>query len=175
MAYEYARRKASLVIVARRESRLCEVAEKARRLGSPDVLLFCADVSDKDACKKFVDEAITHFARLDHLVNNAGIASICPFERAKEFKNFTHVMQVIKSIPLMSTEPCAKAIVDGACQGKRYVTEPQFYRVLILLKFFCPELFDWFYRNIHLARLKHMQMTSSSNHESHSLDYTIVE
>ncbi|XP_057484947.1 11-beta-hydroxysteroid dehydrogenase 1A-like [Actinidia eriantha] len=92
LVYEYAKRGASLVIVARRENRLQKVAETARGLGSPDVLYVCADVSNVHDCKRFVDEAINHFGRLDHLVNNAGIISVCKIEDAMDFNKFVPVM-----------------------------------------------------------------------------------
>ena len=63
MAYEYAKKGAYLVIVARRKQKLMEVAGRARRLGSPDVLVACADVSSADNCKRFVEDAINHFGR----------------------------------------------------------------------------------------------------------------
>lgn len=63
IAYEYARRSACLVLVARREERLRAVADKARKLGSPDVIFICADVSVLDDCKRFVNESINHFGR----------------------------------------------------------------------------------------------------------------
>lgn len=63
MAYEYARRGAYLVIVARREDLLKNVAEKALKLGSPDVYPICADVVNVEDCKRSVDEAVRHFGR----------------------------------------------------------------------------------------------------------------
>lgn len=63
MAYEYAKKRASLVIVARRKQQLLEVARRAHGLGSPDVLVVCADVSSVDDCKRFIEEAINHFGR----------------------------------------------------------------------------------------------------------------
>ncbi|PWA65236.1 glucose/ribitol dehydrogenase [Artemisia annua] len=77
MAYEYAKRGARLAIIAREkpESRLKQVADTARGLGSPDVLFIYADVSKVEECRKFVDDTIKHFGQLDHLVCNAGIGS----------------------------------------------------------------------------------------------------
>lgn len=65
MSYEYARRGASLVIVARREKQLMEVAKKARELGSPHVVPVCADVLNAHDCKRSVEEAIKHFGRCE--------------------------------------------------------------------------------------------------------------
>ncbi|KAM7272678.1 hypothetical protein ACFE04_027341 [Oxalis oulophora] len=76
LAYEYAKRGARLALVARREERLQAVASKACSVGSSDVIVITADVSKVQDCKRFVDETINHFGRLDHLVNNAGIASL---------------------------------------------------------------------------------------------------
>lgn len=63
LAYEYARRGACLALVARRERRLVEVANRAYQLGSPDVIVIRADVSKVKDCKRFVDETVSHFGR----------------------------------------------------------------------------------------------------------------
>ncbi|XP_026408337.1 11-beta-hydroxysteroid dehydrogenase 1B-like [Papaver somniferum] len=94
LVYEYARRKALLVIVARRTNLLEEVAKKAREFGSPDVLVVCADVTKVDDCERFIEETINYFGRLDHLVNNAGITSVCPFKEVKNILNFAPIMDV---------------------------------------------------------------------------------
>ncbi|XP_042483368.1 11-beta-hydroxysteroid dehydrogenase A-like [Macadamia integrifolia] len=94
LAYEYAKNGAYLVLVARREESLRKVAEKASHLGSPDVLVVAADVSLVDQCKRFIDEAVNHFGRLDHLVCNAGIGSYCALEDIPDVTNFLPVMDV---------------------------------------------------------------------------------
>ncbi|KAL3526629.1 hypothetical protein ACH5RR_011285 [Cinchona calisaya] len=94
LTYEYAKRGACLVIIARRESLLNKVAEKARQLGSPDVVPICADVLKVDDCKRFVEEAVSHFGRLDHVYNNAGISSMCPIQDATDITKLASVMDV---------------------------------------------------------------------------------
>ncbi|KAM7503292.1 hypothetical protein LguiB_002196 [Lonicera macranthoides] len=247
LAYEYAKEGACLVLVARREGKLGEVAEKARGLGSPQVLVVCGDVSNINDCKRFIDQTIDHFGRLDHLVNNAGIggynsidvdvtkfapimdinfwgsvypthfaiphlkkskgnivvnsssaallhppsagfyvaskAALISFYEAMRVelapqgvrvtivtlgfidsemvkgKHFTkegdlrvntiHGDAIANAFPVMSTEPCAKAILEGTCKGERYISEPQIVRVLLLLKFLCPELTDFYYTKLY--------------------------
>ncbi|KAF2302674.1 hypothetical protein GH714_000706 [Hevea brasiliensis] len=73
ISYEYAKRGACLVLVDIKEDRLGAVVEKARNLGSPDVIAVGADVSKVEDSERFVRVAVDHFGRLDHLVNNAGI------------------------------------------------------------------------------------------------------
>ncbi|KAI3852404.1 hypothetical protein MKX03_018884 [Papaver bracteatum] len=250
LVYEYARRKARLVIVARRKNLLEEVANKARQFGSPDVLVVCADVTKVDDCERFIEETINYFGRLDHLVNNAGIVSLCSFKEAKNILNFapiidvsfwgsvypTHfaiphlqkskarivvmasvggwlptsrlcfydaskaalinfydtlrvelqpdgvkitiaspgvtdlemtqgkilskegVMQVDKesmddmietfllgTMPVISSELCAKRIVNGACRGDGSITEPAYFGAFYLVKVFCPEMYHWIF------------------------------
>ncbi|XP_073131082.1 11-beta-hydroxysteroid dehydrogenase-like [Henckelia pumila] len=251
LAYEYAKREALLVIVARREQLLQKVAEKARGIGSPDVLVICGDVSDFNDCRRFIDEAINHFGRLDHLVNNAGIGSIFMVNEGIDITKFAPVMDinfwgsiypshfaiphlkktngtiivnastaayfnlprsgfysasksavtsfyeslraelgpeikitivtlgyvesemtlgkqmskegemkhnqeikdlVFECFPVMSTEPCAKAIVKGACRGDRWITEPQFMRPFIAFNFFFPELVQWHFKKFYLGK-----------------------
>lgn len=92
LAYEYARRGACLALAARREERLRAVADKARMLGSPDVIVISTDISKVEDCEGFITEAVNHFGRLDHLVNNAGIAQIDMFEHCKEISDCVILM-----------------------------------------------------------------------------------
>ncbi|XP_068656056.1 11-beta-hydroxysteroid dehydrogenase A-like [Aristolochia californica] len=250
IAYQYAKKKASLALVARRENRLHEVAERARSLGSPDVLVLSADVAKSEDCKRFVQETMDHFGRLDHLVNNAGIGAVCMFEDAIDLTNFTPVMDVnfwgaiypthfaiphlkksrgrvvvnassagwlpmprtsfynaskaatisfyetlrvefgpdikitivtpgwiesemtqgtflskegeiivdqemrdvqVGLSPVGYAEGCAKAIVNSACRGERYVTQPAWFRVLYLYRVFCPEVIEWVFRMLYIT------------------------
>ncbi|KAL3642022.1 Polycomb protein sop-2 [Castilleja foliolosa] len=92
LAYEYAKHGACLVLAARREGSLREVAERARDLGSPDVIIVQADVSKVDDCRRVVDQTMNHFGRLDHLVNNAGVTSIAMLEEIHDVNDFRAVM-----------------------------------------------------------------------------------
>ncbi|OMO84217.1 Short-chain dehydrogenase/reductase SDR [Corchorus capsularis] len=94
ISYEYARRRARLVLVDIRGDRLGRVVRNVKNLGSPDVIAIAADVSKVEDCKRFVDETIKHFGQLDHLVNNAGIARIKLFEEDESVSEFPRVMDV---------------------------------------------------------------------------------
>ncbi|MCD7464128.1 Polycomb protein sop-2 [Datura stramonium] len=94
LAYEYARRGACLTLAARRERSLNEVAERARELGSPDVLTVHADISKAHDCRRIVDQTMSHFGRLDHLVNNAGVHAITLFEDTEDVTDFKSVMDI---------------------------------------------------------------------------------
>ena len=67
LAYEYAKRGACLVLAARRERSLQEVADTARYLGSPEVIVVRADVSKVDDCRRVVDQTMSHFGRCNYI------------------------------------------------------------------------------------------------------------
>ncbi|XVF08666.1 hypothetical protein REPUB_Repub07fG0022400 [Reevesia pubescens] len=92
LAYEYARKGARLALVARREDRLCAVADKSRRLGSPNVVVIPADVSNPEDCKMFIDKAVNYFGRLDHLASNAAIIKLLMFEDMTQISEFAPIM-----------------------------------------------------------------------------------
>uniref|UniRef100_A0A9I9CEF6 11-beta-hydroxysteroid dehydrogenase 1B-like n=1 Tax=Cucumis melo TaxID=3656 RepID=A0A9I9CEF6_CUCME len=94
LAYEYAKRGAYLALVARRENRLREVAAVAQYLGSPYALVIPADISKIEDCKRCIQTTVTHFRRLDHLVNNAGVSSVNLFEEYDNLQNAVPVMDV---------------------------------------------------------------------------------
>jgi len=72
MALEFARHKARLVLTARNESALSELAEECRALGSM-VLIVVADVSDPKAVIGLANDAFIFGGQIDVWVNNAGV------------------------------------------------------------------------------------------------------
>lgn len=65
LAYQYALNRASLALVARRESSLRHVADRALELGARDVVVLPGDVSAPDDCDRFVRTAISHYDRCE--------------------------------------------------------------------------------------------------------------
>nr|XP_043606588.1 11-beta-hydroxysteroid dehydrogenase 1A-like isoform X2 [Erigeron canadensis] len=125
LTYEYARRGARLAIVStnKPESPLKKVADKARLLGSPDVLFMFADVSKVDECRMFIDGTIKHFGHLDHLVCNAGIGPV--YSTDMDVTKFGPVMDVNFwgsvypthfAIPHLK-KTNGKIIVNSSCAG----------------------------------------------------------
>ncbi|KAK1408719.1 hypothetical protein QVD17_40726 [Tagetes erecta] len=242
MAYEYAKLGAYLAIIATRkpESRLEQVANKARELGSPDVLFMFADVSKIEECHMFVDNTIRHFGRLDHLVCNAGIGPLysinndltkfapiidinfwgsvytthfaiphlmktkgkiivnasaagllnppggglynaskgalinffetlryevspmititiltlgfieTDFITVKYSNNGVgpHLRNDLRDVlPTMGAEACTKAIIDGVRKGVTSITEPRFFKTVVLVKLFFPQLHYLFFNS----------------------------
>ncbi|GAB2289374.1 hypothetical protein Dimus_023681 [Dionaea muscipula] len=250
VAYEYAKRGACLVLAARREKGLRQVADTCLDLGSPDVIVVPSDVANYDDCRIMVDAAVRHFGRLDHLVNNAGISTVSMLEDYDHVNKARPIMDVnfwgsvyttwfaiphlrntrgkiiamsssaawlpaprmsiynaskaallqlyetlrvelgpeikitiatpgfieseltkgkflskegpmtvdqemrdvqVNVIPVGSAEGCAKSIVDGACRGDRYVTDPAWFRITYYWQVFCPDLVEWAYRLLYLG------------------------
>ncbi|CAH8267755.1 unnamed protein product [Arabidopsis lyrata] len=94
VAYEYAKKGAYLALVARRRDRLEIVAETSRQLGSGNVITIPGDVSNVEDCKKFIDETIRHFGKLDHLINNAGIFQTVLFEDFTQIQDANPIMDI---------------------------------------------------------------------------------
>lgn len=57
-------------------------------------------------------------------------------------------------LPIMRAGAAAKAIVDAVCRGQRYVTEPKWYRILMLFKYLCPELIELHFRKSEFGKVK---------------------
>ncbi|XP_047314636.1 11-beta-hydroxysteroid dehydrogenase A-like [Impatiens glandulifera] len=91
VAYEYAIRGAYLVLAARREKSLRQVADVAILMGSPGVISVPTDLSKVEDCDRLINEAIKQFGRVDHLVNCAGVTPVCLFD---EIPDMTKVAQV---------------------------------------------------------------------------------
>jgi NADP-dependent 3-hydroxy acid dehydrogenase YdfG len=65
---------AKVAVVARREDRLKDLAGEIEAAGG-EVLVLPADVTDEGEAAKAVEDAVSHFGRLDILVNSAGESS----------------------------------------------------------------------------------------------------
>lgn len=82
-ALEFARRGANVVLAARREERLHDVAERVRRIGA-DALVVPCDVARRDDIQMLVRQTLERFGRIDVLVNNAGFGFSGTIEETPE-------------------------------------------------------------------------------------------
>ena len=69
---EFAKNKARLVLAARSEEKMAEIAGELA--SQAEVIYVRTDVSVEDDCRKLMEAAVSHFGRIDILVNNAGIS-----------------------------------------------------------------------------------------------------
>ncbi|MGQ0794780.1 MAG: SDR family NAD(P)-dependent oxidoreductase [Nitrosopumilaceae archaeon] len=72
-AMEFAKRKSSIVLVARRKENLDSISEKLVRYGS-NILVCQCDVSNRNEVDQMSKTVLDKFGKIDILVNNAGFA-----------------------------------------------------------------------------------------------------
>lgn len=77
-ALKFAERGARLVLIARRERALDELAEQCRRLGG-QARVAALDVTDGDALQRAVDDALASHGRIDAWINNASMLMVGKF------------------------------------------------------------------------------------------------
>ncbi|XP_004299863.1 PREDICTED: 11-beta-hydroxysteroid dehydrogenase-like 5 [Fragaria vesca subsp. vesca] len=94
IAYEYAKRRAQLVLVARRDTRLRGIAENARFLGAKHVLIIAADVVKEEDCRRFINETINIYGRVDHLVNTVSLGHTFSFEEVTDTSVFPQLLDI---------------------------------------------------------------------------------
>ncbi|KAG6521703.1 11-beta-hydroxysteroid dehydrogenase A-like [Zingiber officinale] len=135
LAYEYAKRGASMALVARRTHALQAVADNARKHGAPDILVITADVSSSDESKKVVEQTIARFGQLDHLVANAGVWSTCLLEEVTNIAAFKQLTDVnfwgsvyptFYAIPYLKKSR-GKIIVNASIAGRIPTARMTFY------------------------------------------------
>ncbi|HUF17265.1 MAG TPA: SDR family oxidoreductase, partial [Thermoanaerobaculia bacterium] len=112
-ALELARRGANLVLAARREPHLAEVADECRRSG-----VRCAavptDVANREACHHLIQRASEELGSVDALVNNAGFAV---FDRAEEARP-EDLIEMMET-NYMGAVQCTQAVLPQMLERKR--------------------------------------------------------
>lgn len=81
-ALVFARHGSTVVLCARRDSILKEVADEARHAGATEAVAVPTDVTDEDAVKDLARQAIEAMGRIDVWVNNAAVTMFAGFEEA---------------------------------------------------------------------------------------------
>src|SRR5690606_20836478 len=102
---------ATLVLAARREERLHELALELRA-GGTNVLVRRTDVRVPEECQALVDAAAGEFGRVDVLVNNAGIGGSVPASRETP-DSFRNVIDVNLNGSCWMAQACARMMPAG--------------------------------------------------------------
>ncbi|RKN39927.1 SDR family oxidoreductase [Micromonospora endolithica] len=91
-AYALARRGTAVVLAARSEPALHEVAQRCRELGGR-ALVVPTDVTDPTAVERLADRAVAEFGRIDAWVNNAAVSAVGLFDEIP-VAEFRRVLEV---------------------------------------------------------------------------------
>lgn len=91
-AYALARRGAAVVLAARSEPALRQVAQRCRELGGR-ALVVPTDVTDLESVQRLADRAAAEFGRIDAWVNNAAVGAVGLFDEipVAEFRRVVEV------------------------------------------------------------------------------------
>lgn len=84
---------AKLVLTARREDKLRELAAQIKDKTGKGVLTVAFDIASEEGCKDAVSRAIAEYGRIDVLINNAGIGIPTPDLAAVESSALTGQME----------------------------------------------------------------------------------
>jgi short-subunit dehydrogenase len=82
-----------LVLAARDEARLHEVAAECRSAGA-EALVVRADVAEPSDCERIVAECVARFGAVDVLVHNAGISMWSRFDEVEDLSIYETLMRV---------------------------------------------------------------------------------
>lgn len=94
LARNFAKKGASLALIARNQDTLSEVAKECSDLGSPKVETFPCDLTNDADIKTAMQSAIEKFGRLDVLVLNAGRSQGCYFEEIKDVESINYMFKI---------------------------------------------------------------------------------
>lgn len=126
LAVELARQRGRLVLVARRENRLVEAAQRVRDLGGQAVTV-TGDITEAGVRQQALDTAAAEFGGLDCLLNNAGVGAIGPFEaadaaqlrRIMEVNFFAAAELTALALPVLRESPRGIIVNIGSILGHR--------------------------------------------------------
>jgi short-subunit dehydrogenase len=106
-AYRFARAGARLGLLARREDRLHQVAEKVRSLGG-EARVVPVDLADGEKARAAVREVETAHDGIDVLVNNAGFGIYAPLERVPR-----EDLERVFAVNVFGALACTQAALPG--------------------------------------------------------------
>jgi NADP-dependent 3-hydroxy acid dehydrogenase YdfG len=112
---------ARVAIVARRRDRLDALAERIRA-GGGDALVLEADVTDEQRARAVVAETVSHFGRLDTLVNNAGVMLLGPIPDA-DVGEWKRMLDLNVSALMYCTHAALPHLLSAAAGGPRNVAD----------------------------------------------------
>lgn len=103
---------AHVVLGARRESQLAELADELRSAGHR-VVTRVTDVADPDSCTALVAAGMDEFGRIDSLVNNAGVGTAVPALRETP-EQFRSVLDINLMGTYWMAQACARVMQPGS-------------------------------------------------------------
>ena len=107
-AAEFVREGGRVAICARRKDVLEAAAAEIRAAHGGEVLAIPADVSTREGCEVFVQQALSHFGRIDILLNNAGRSAGGPFEALTDEDWLPDI-----DLKLMAAVRCSRAVIPA--------------------------------------------------------------
>lgn len=113
----FAQNGANVVISARRQTALEEVANKIKSEGG-SVLTVPTDISNDEDCKNLMKSAVDTFGSIDVLVNNAGVldTGLAPIDKFDDVE-----IQKLISINQVGTMQCIRAALEYMKEGSSIV------------------------------------------------------
>ena len=98
IARRLAQRGTALVITARSEATLHQVATELRRLGSPDVIVLPADLGSRAGTEALLEQVAARSLVIETLVNNAGFGAVGTFVELSEEEQLEMVQLNVMSL-----------------------------------------------------------------------------
>ena len=83
-ALRFAKSGAVVVLAARREHVLNDVARECEEKGAAEVMVVPTDVTQKEAVRELADKVVERFGKIDVWVNNAAVSMFARFEEAPD-------------------------------------------------------------------------------------------
>ncbi|GKU89526.1 hypothetical protein SLEP1_g3652 [Rubroshorea leprosula] len=108
------------------------------------------------------EDRLREVAAIAQIIGSPRAIFISLFEDFDDITNAVPVMDQITFLPLVSAENCAKAIVDGAFRGEKYLTVPSWAEVTLLWKVPWPEIPEWCNRLLLITRAGTPQREAAS-------------
>lgn len=119
MALALARNGASVVVAARTQGQIDDVANEIKGFGARSIAV-ATDITDRNACIRLIDAAVGEFGRLDVMMNNAGIGDRRPGPQEfldYPFENWLYTLDVNLHGTYHCTQAAGKVMVQQGQGG----------------------------------------------------------